>query len=167
MAQTRERQRVYVETSIVSYLVSRPSGDVRVASSQLYTQDWWESRRGDFDLYVSEFVLAEASLGDLDAARRRLDVVAQIDELEATQAVRELAFALISHGSIPRSAEMDAYHVAIATVHGMDYLLTWNCTHIANATMRSKIESVCRLSGYEPPTICTPQELMEDFDAGP
>lgn len=157
------KQKVYVETSIISYLVSRPSSDVRVAASQLITIDWWEERSGRFDLFISEFVLMEASLGDPKAARSRLDALASIPLLAATEPVRQLGAALITDGPVPATAEIDAYHIAIAAVNGMGYLLTWNCTHIANASMRSEVEEVCRSNGYEPPTICTPQELMEDY----
>jgi hypothetical protein len=160
------KQRVYVETSIISYLVSRPSSDVRVAASQLITREWWEERSHRFDLFISEFVLTEAALGDSEAARSRLDALASIPLLAATEPIRQLGAALMTEGPIPTVAEIDAYHIAMAAVNGMDYLLTWNCTHIANASMRSKIEDVCRSKGYEPPTICTPQELMEDYSNG-
>ena len=152
---------VYVETSIVSYLTSRPSNDIRVAASQNMTIEWWETRRSIFDLFVSEFVVAEASLGHPDAASRRMVAISGIPELEATEEVRTLGKALIAEGSLPPKAEIDAYHIAVSTVHGIEYLLTWNCTHIANAIMRPKIENLCRKYGYEPPIICTPQELME------
>ena len=155
------KQRIYVETSVVSYLVSRPSTDVRVAANQVITIEWGDKRRPAFDLFVSEFVLAEAALGDPLASRLRLEAINEISQLKATEEVRRLGDALRIQGPIAESAEIDAYHIAIATVHGMDYLLTWNCTHIANAAMRSDIEAVCRNRGYEPPTICTPQELME------
>lgn len=114
-----------------------------------------------FDLYISEFVVAEAGFGHPDAASRRMAVLEDIPELEATEEVRTLGKAFIAKGSLPPKAEIDAYHIAVAAVHGMEYLLTWNCVHIANALMRPKIESVCREYGYEPPIICTPQELME------
>ena len=156
------KPRIYVETSIVSYLVSKPSGDVRVTANRVITVEWWGERRAAFDLFVSEFVLAEAGLGDPAASRQRLDAIRDIPALEATSDVRALGDALMAEGPIPAGAEIDAYHIAIAAVNGMDYLLTWNCTHIANAAMRSDIEAVCRTHGYEPPTICTPQELMED-----
>ena len=116
-----------------------------------------------FDLFVSEFVIAEAALGDPVASRQRMDAIKDIPELEASEAVRSLGIALMTECPIPAGAEIDAYHIAIATVTGMDYLLTWNCTHIANAAIRSGIEAVCRNRGYEPPTICTPQELMEEI----
>lgn len=105
--------------------------------------------------------MVEASQGHPDAAKRRLDVLNGIDELETPIEVRDLALALIQEGSLPEKAELDALHIATAAVNGMDYLLTWNCKHIANAVMRPKVEAVCRKHGYEPPIICTPQELME------
>ena len=113
-------------------------------------------------MYVSEFVIAESSQGNQAASARRMEAIEGIAELEVTEKVKTLAKALIAEGPIPENAEIDAYHIAVATVNGMDYLLTWNCTHIANAVMRSKVEAVCRKHGYEPPIICTPQELMED-----
>jgi hypothetical protein len=155
------KPKAYIETSIVSYLTARLSSDVRVLANQQTTLEWWERRRSSFEVYISEFVLTELGLGDSEAAQRRLEAVAGIAELEATEAVRNLGKALIQEGAIPSKAEIDAYHVAISAVNGMEYLLTWNCTHIANAVMRSKIETVCREQGFEPPTICTPQELME------
>ena len=135
---------------------------MRVTANREVTLEWWEVRRSDFELYISEFVIAEISRGDPEAAKRRLEAIADISELEATEEARVLGKALILEGPIPPKAEIDAYHIAIAAVNGMDYLLTWNCTHIANAVMRAKIEMVCRRYGYEPPVICTPQELMEN-----
>ncbi|TAN50190.1 MAG: DNA-binding protein [Methylococcaceae bacterium] len=155
------RPTVYVETSIVSYLTSRPSNDIRVAANQNTTVEWWETRRPVFDLFISEFVVVEAASGHPDAVSRRLAALNGIPELMSTEDVRMLGKALIARGSLPPKAEIDAYHIAIAAVHGMQYLLTWNCTHIANAVMRPKIESLCRDHGYEPPIICTPQELIE------
>ncbi len=115
----------------------------------------------EFDIFISEFVVAESSQGDPKAAERRLAVIEQIPELEVTEDVRQLGKALVSEGPIPNGAEIDAYHIAVSAVNGMDYLLTWNCKHIANAAMRPMVEQVYRNHGFEPPTICTPQELME------
>lgn len=156
------RPKVYIETSVISYLTARPSNDIRAAANQNATIEWWDIQRPRFDLLISEIVTAEASLGHPEAAQRRLTVIAEIPELEATEEVRTLGQALISRGAIPQNAEIDAYHVAIAAVNGVEYLLTWNCTHIANALMRPKIEAICRSCGYEPPIICTPQELTEN-----
>ncbi len=115
----------------------------------------------EFEIFISEFVVAESWQGDTEAAERRIAVIADIPELEITETVRELAKALISEGPIPVGSEIDAYHIAVAAANGMDYPPTWNCKHIANAAMRPKIEEVCRNHGFEPPIICTPLELME------
>lgn len=155
------KPRVYIETSIVSYLTARSSNDLRVAANQNTTVEWWETRRSSFELFISELVIAEASLGNTEFAQRRLQAIENLPMLAVTEAVRALAIALVSEGPIPTKAEMDAYHIAVTAVNGVEYLLTWNCTHIANAVMRPKIEAICRQEGFEPPVICTPQELME------
>ena len=156
------KNRVYIETSVISYLTARPSNDIRAVANQNVTIEWWETQRLNFDLFISEFVVAEVSLGHPDAVKRRLEAIADIMELEATEEVRVLGQELIRRNVLPANAEIDAYHVAIATVNGIEYLLTWNCTHIANAHTRPKIEATCRALGYEPPIICTPQELTEE-----
>lgn len=155
------RPKVYLETSIPSYLASRPSNDLRVCANQNISLDWWANRRHFFELYVSELVIDESSLGDAEAARRRLDFLVEIPLLQNNEETKKLAGYLLKKGSLPPKASLDALHIAIATVHGIEYLLTWNCTHIANAIMRPKIEQACRDCGFEPPIICTPQELME------
>jgi hypothetical protein len=155
------KPKVYIETSIVSYLVARPSTDLRVAANQVTTLEWWERRRPEFELYVSQLVLAEAEMGDADAARRRLAALEGIPVLVASMEAEALGDALVTDRVVAAAARVDAYHIALAATHGMDYLLTWNCTHIANATKRLPIEACCRARGLEPPAICTPQELME------
>ncbi len=155
------KPRVYIETSIPSYLTARASNDIRAMANQNTTVEWWENRKSKFELFISEFVIAESSQGHPEAASRRINSLEGIAELEVSDEVKKLAEALIVQGSLPEKAKVDAYHIAVATVNGMDYLLTWNCTHIANAVMRPKIEAVCHSFGYEAPTICTPQELME------
>jgi hypothetical protein len=155
------KAKVYIETSVISYLTARPSNDIRAAANQNVTIEWWEAERPKFDLLISEFVIAEASLGHPEAAQRRLAVIAEILTLKATEEVRSLGQELIVRSALPAKAEIDAYHVAIAAVNGVEYLLTWNCTHIANAYTRPRIEAACRILGYEPPTICTPQELTQ------
>jgi len=154
------KPKVYIETSIPSYLTARNTNDIRATANQNTTIEWWETKRLEFGLYISEFVIAEASRGHPEAATRRMNAIRDIPELEATLEVKQLGDKLIAEGALPKRAEMDAYHIAIAAVHGMDYLLTWNCTHIANAVMRPRIEGICRKYDFEPPIICTPQELM-------
>lgn len=156
------KPKVYLETSIISYLTSRPSRDLIIAANQQITQEWWQLRRSAFELYISELVIQEASAGDKIAAQQRLQVLEDIPELKLSEEIVTLAERLVKDGSFPQNAVEDALHIAIATLNGVDYLLTWNFKHLANATMRYKIERVCRLLGYEPPIICTPQELLEE-----
>lgn len=156
---------VYVETSVVSYLTARPSRDVVVAAYQEVTREWWRGATDRFVLYASALVISEAGTGDPDAARDRLDVLRTMPLLEATGEAVELTRTLLDAGAVPRNAGDDAAHIGIAAANGVDYLVTWNFRHIANAAVRSRIEDLCRRSGYRPPVICTPNELVEADDA--
>ena len=154
--------RVYLETTVISYLTARPSRNLRMVAHQEITADWWTRRRMRFELYVSRLVIDEAAAGDVEAAARRLVTLSGIPRLELTEPASILAASLVTEAAIPREAIEDALHVAVAAAHGMDYLLTWNCRHIANATMRNRIGDVCAASGFDAPVICTPEELLED-----
>lgn len=136
----------YVETSVISYLTSRPSRDLVVAGHQQVTREWWDRRRQSFHLVASELVAEEAAAGDEEAAKARLAVLEEIERLE---------------GPLPERASEDALHIAIAVTNGCDFLLTWNHKHLANAAMRASIERICRRSGYEPSVLCTPEDLLE------
>lgn len=153
------KAKVYVETSVISYLTSRPDRDLVIAGNQQVTHEWWQKRRTMYDLYISQLVVQEASFGDATAAADRLKALHEIPLLPLTEEGKQLAERLVSKGAIPKKVIEDALHIAIATSNGMEYLLTWNFKHIANAVTRGKIEAVCRDEGYEPPIICTPQEL--------
>jgi predicted nucleic acid-binding protein len=153
------RSTVYIETSIVSYLTARPSRDLLVAAHQQLTVGWWDQHEAHYELFTSQVVLEEARVGDSDAAQRRMAVLTILPLLDVTAAAIQLTTTLITQRALPAQAMTDAFHIAIACVHGMEYLLTWNCTHIANAHFRSRIEQVCREAGYVPPIICTPEEL--------
>lgn len=153
------KPKVYLETSIISYLAARPSRDIIIAAHQELTNEWWENRRRHFGLFVSQLVIQETKSGDKDAAQRRLVFLDSIPLLELNEKVISLARILINEAIPPKAVE-DALHIAIATIHGMDYLLTWNCKHIANAEKEHAIAAVCRSNNYEPPIICTPEELM-------
>jgi hypothetical protein len=155
------KPKIYLETTIPSYLTARPSRDLVTAAHQQITREWWDTRRHAFDLFVSQMILDEASAGDPDAAAQRLAVLAPLPLLNPRAEGADLAQALIEQVPLPIGAAADALHIAIAVVNGMDYLLTWNCTHIANAALRSQIETVCRRAGFEVPIICTPDELLE------
>ena len=155
------KPKVYLETTIASYLTAWRSRDLVMAGNQETTREWWENRRDAFELFVSQTVIKESSLGDPDAAQRRLEVLRPFPLLDITGEVATLAAELVARVPLPPKAQADAVHIAIAAVHRMNYLLTWNCTHIANATLRAQIEAVCRSAGYEPPIVCTPQEMLE------
>jgi len=155
------KPKVYLETTIPSYLTSRPSRDLVTAAHQQITREWWDTRRHDFALFVSQMVIDEVSAGDPEAATRRLEGLASLPLLDPQTAGIALAQMLSNHLSLPPRAAADALHIAIAVVNGMDYLLTWNCTHIANAALRGRIEAACRSRGFRVPIICTPEELLE------
>ena len=155
------RYKVYVETTVVSYLTGLPTRDLVLTAHQQLTVEWWQHRHR-FDLFASEAVLQEAAGGDPSAAARRMAALQGISVLELTAPVAGLARALVAGHAVPAIAAVDAVHIAVAAVNGMDFLLTWNCTHIANAATRGMIERVCRAAGLVPPVICTPEELMEE-----
>ncbi|MGH2583937.1 MAG: type II toxin-antitoxin system VapC family toxin [Dehalococcoidia bacterium] len=155
------KRKVYLETTIASYLTAWPSRDLITAAHQQLTRDWWQNRREEFDLFISPAVLRESGGGDPEAATRRLAVLNDLPLLELTGAATTLAQELVREVPLPAKAAVDALHIAIAVVHGIDYLLTWNCTHIANAALRTQIDAVCRANGYASPVICTPEELLE------
>lgn len=154
------KAKVYIETTIPSYLVGRPSRDLLVAAHQRITRDWWQGRRAEFDLYVSELVLQEVRAGDTDLATQRLELLEGVPLLVASEEILRLAEDLIKEGPIPPKAAGDAAHIAFATVYGCEYLLTWNCRHIANAELHRGIRRVVEQCGYEVPGLCTPEELM-------
>jgi len=153
--------RVYIETTFVSYLTARPSRDLVIAGHQQITHDWWDTRRGSYELCASLLVLQEAQAGDAQAAKERLEVLATMTMLETKNEALALAKEPVQAGALPATADDDALHIAVAATQGVGYLLTWNCRHMANAVMRPLIESVCANKGYKAPIICTPEELLE------
>ena len=153
---------IYIETSIPSYLTGRPSRDLRTAAWQQITAQWWEEARGSYELYTSELVVSEASEGHPEAAQRRLDSLRSITELVVDPEMEALAAKLLAEGGFPAPAEVDALHVAIAAVQGIDLFLTWNCRHINNAETKPIVRSICAVAGYTCPEICTPQELLPE-----
>lgn len=154
------KDKVYIETSIISYLTGRLNRDLIVAAQQQVTQEWWENRQPYFDLYVSQLVIQEAEKGDKEAAAKRLTALEEIPLLEIKIEALELAEKFVRSKSLPKKASDDALHISISAISGVDYLLTWNCKHIANAEIKKKLAKVCVEEGYEIPIICTPYELM-------
>lgn len=158
------KRRVYIETSVISYLTARPSKTILGAAHQQITSAWWE-RRDEFELVVSESVLRECGAGDLDAAQRRLDILADLPLLLINEQALLVAEALVEQGIVPAKAAEDALHIAVATIHGVDYLLTWNCRHIANPEIQRNIAAYLEQIGLFLPFICTPEELLGEENA--
>lgn len=143
---------------MLSYLTAWPSRDLVRSAHQQVTREWWACR-GEFELFWSRLVVQECQAGDAQAAADRLVTLSGIPLMQQTSEAAALAEDLMRGVPLPERAAADAVHIAIAAVHGVDLLLTWNCTHIANATLRPRIEAICRAAGYEPPVICTQEEL--------
>ncbi|MEY2911275.1 MAG: type II toxin-antitoxin system VapC family toxin [Dolichospermum sp.] len=151
---------VYIETSILGYLTARPSRDIIVAANIEITREWWNTRRSDFQLYSSQAVLKETTQGDAKIASQRLEIFSNLSLLNLNQSVLDLAEQFLGRSNLPAKADIDAVHIAVATVHGMDYLLTWNCKDIANAQIQRKLAEISIDFGYELPILCTPYELL-------
>ncbi|NMG61113.1 DNA-binding protein [Geitlerinema sp. P-1104] len=153
---------IYIETSILGYLTARPSRDLVVAANIQITREWWDTRRHSFQLYTSQAVVEETSQGDADMAAQRLEIIRDFILLDLDQSVLNLAEQFLERSSLPAKADIDAIHIAAATIHNMNYLLTWNCKHIANAQIQRKLAEISLDFGYELPILCTPYELLGD-----
>ena len=156
-----QKRSIYIETTIVSYLTARPSRDLIRAAHEALTREWWEYRRQEFELFTSELVVEEATRGNQEAARRRLDMLQQLRFLDTSEEAADLAVALVEEGPLPQKAADDAGHLALAATGGMDFLLTWNCRHLANARLTHAVAAVMRSKGHTPPVITTPEGLLE------
>jgi hypothetical protein len=155
---------IYVETTVIGNVAGRIHSNPDVASRQRATRTWWTAASNRFELAISQLVVDECSDGDPTAAQERLDVVSDLTVLAITDEARALARLLNAEGAVPPSEPRDALHIAVAAVQRVQYLVTWNFRHIANATMRTKIEQTCRNAGYTPPIICSPPEIPGDND---
>ena len=155
------KPRLYLETTIPSYLVARRSRDLRLAADQETTQQWWETERHDYELFISQAVVFEVSRGDANFATARLDHLREFPLLPRTSEASALITHLLASGIIPAAAADDAAHIGLASAHGMDFLLTWNCRHINNHHIRVRLERACAAFGLVCPDICTPAELMK------
>ncbi len=155
---------VYIETTVISYLTSKPSRDLIVAAHQQITHEWWGKMLPSYQPYISPVVLEEISRGDAQEAEQRIQKVATFPLLEVSAEVNELAKYYSSKLSIPEKAIADLFHLALATWHGMDFLASWNCKHIVNGRVKQVLEKVNKLRGLDTPIICTPEELMEVED---
>jgi predicted nucleic acid-binding protein len=153
---------VYVETTVIGYLTARRQPDPIVAGHQVATERWWLSARQKFQLAISQLVIDECSQGDPAAAAERLQAIADLDLIAVNSAAHQLTNSLLSRGAVPQTEPRDAAHIALAAVHGVEYLVTWNFRHIANPSMRRMIEEVIVGTGFRPPVICSPEQLSEE-----
>lgn len=151
---------VYIETSILGYLTARPTDHLIVAANKKITQDWWDEYHDSLLLYASELVEDESAMGDSTIAAKRLILLQALTFLDLTEEATDLAKEFLCQSNLPTKAANDALHMAIATVYGLDYVLTWNCKHMANAQIQRKLSEISRNFGYQLPLICTPYEFM-------
>lgn len=155
------KPKVYIETSVVSYYAGNPSRDLIILAHHHLTTMWWEKALYKVEPYISEFGRAEIIKGDQTASKKRLEVCRLFPVLASSPELEKLAEDYFTKLQLPEAAKLDAYHIACATIYQLDYLLTWNCTHIANATLKKQIEKINESFGFETPVICTPEELLE------
>lgn len=151
---------VYLETTISSYLVARPSRDLVLAAHQELTREWWETERGRYHCIVSAEVLREASMGDAEMSRQRLTMMTGMPVVAITPQIERMAVQFLETGALPAEMRSDALHLAAASLAGADYLLTWNCRHLANAQILRRLEGEAKRLGWELPKVCTPLELV-------
>ena len=155
--------RIYIESTIPSYVVARPARDLLQAARQQLTKDWWDLKRAKHELFTSQVVLDEITDGEAAMAQQRLDVMAQIKLLDLTDEANTLTKDILASGLLPLDADRDAAHIALATVHEMDVLLSWNCRHIANAAIQARLRRLVEKSGFTLPVLCTPDELTGEL----
>ncbi len=156
-------QKVYIETSVVSYLTARPSKNIVLAGHQLITREFWENLNLE-NVFISELVLEEASKGDENAAKTRMKALENIKELEIDNECQKLAEILVNKNVVPKEFPEDALHIAIAAVHKIEVIATWNFKHINNPVTRVKIRKVIEEQGYVSPEMCSPEEFIGEND---
>ena len=156
-----EKPTLYLETSVISYYTAKDSNDPIVRGRQEVTRQWWNNHRGEFEIFITRFVLAEIQRGDPNAVLNRLDMIDGIESIKVGENVYDLADRLVQTGTaLPAKARVDALHISAASIEGFDYLLTWNCTHIANAVLLPQVKKIVEAMGYVLPYICTPDQLL-------
>jgi hypothetical protein len=154
------KQRVYIETTVLSYLAAKPSKDAVTAGRQVLRRRWWDSERSKYEPVVSEAVEVECERRDHQAVGIRRSLLQQASLFPPDREILDLAKVLIASGAIPEKARPDAVHIAAASVARCDFLLTWNFRHIANVRIRREVETILAKHGYTKTKICTPEELI-------
>ena len=154
--------RIYIESTIPSYVVARPARDLLQAARQQLTRDWWDLQRAKHELFTSQVVLDEIAFGEKVMAQLRLETLQAVPLLQVTDEVKALARKVLTSGLLPATADRDATHIAVASAYEMEILLSWNCRHIANAAIQTRLRRLVEAAGFTLPVICTPEELMEN-----
>ena len=154
--------RIYIESTIPSYVVARPARDLLQAARQQLTRDWWDLQREKHELFTSQIVLDEIAFGEKAMAQLRVELLRSVPLLPVTEEVKEFAGKVLASGLLPATADRDAAHIALASAYEMDILLSWNCRHIANAAIQARLRKLADASGFTLPVICTPEELLEN-----
>jgi len=154
--------RIYVESTIPSYVVARPARDLLQAARQQLTRDWWDMQREKHEIFTSQVVLDEIAFGEKAMARLRLELLQGVPLLQVSDEAKGLARKVLASGLLPATADREATHIALASVFEMDILLSWNCQHIANAALQARLRRLADAAGFTLPVICTPEELMDN-----
>ena len=155
--------RIYIETTIPSYVVARPARDLLQAGRQQLTRDWWDLKRQEHELFTSQIVLDEIAAGETAMAQKRLELMADVTLVDLTDEAEAITKEILGSGLLPSDADRDAAHIALATVHKMDILLSWNCRHIANAAIQSRLRRLATGAGLTLPLLCTLDELTGEL----
>ena len=155
---------VYLETTVIGHIAGRLHADAVILGRQTITRRWWATAKLRYRLLASNLVVSECGAGDIEAGLERLDLLEDISLLDIDDETEKLAMALLANHAVPQTEPRDATHIAVTAVNGVDYLATWNFKHIMNPSTQHLIDAVCRDMGYEPPTICTPEQLLEAYD---
>jgi hypothetical protein len=155
--------RIYIESTIPSYLVARPARDLLQAARQQTSKDWWDLKRHNHELFTSQIVLNEIASGEAEMAKQRLATLAGIPVLLGNEEAENLTLQILGSGLLPAAADRDAAHIALATIYEMDILLSWNCRHIANASIQARLRTLAAKSGLTLPVLCTPDELTGEL----
>ena len=155
---------VYLETTVIGHIAGRLHADAVILGRQTITRRWWQTAAHRYRLLASNLVMAECGAGDTEAGHERLALLTNLDLLDIDEESEQLANALLASHAVPHTEPRDATHIAVTAVNGIDYLATWNFKHIMNPATQHLIDAVCREIGYEPPTICTPEQLLEAYD---
>ena len=157
------KSRVYVETSVISYLTARPSSNVMLLARQQFTREFWELQPARFEALISPLVVDEALRGDASAAAMRLRVCQGLATLEITDEVELFAQQLVALGAVPTTEPEDALHIALATMHAMDYIASWNFAHLVGPAAKFKLQTKISEMGHKPPIVATPEEIFEEL----